>query len=547
MTITEDRPVSEPEAPSGEAAAARAPVGRLAAVLGTGDHKVVGRLYVAAAFLFLLVAGVTGALIGAERVESDRLDVLGTESFRQVFTLHSIGAVFLFLLPLLLGIALCIVPLQVGASTVAFPRAAAASFWMFLVGGGILLAAYGINGGPYGGDANGVDLFLLALAVVVVALLVATASVVTTVLALRTTGMTVDRVPLFSWSMLVAGTIWLLSLAAVLALLVLLFVDHHYGVFVFGHNEAIYSRLAWVFQQPQLYAFAVPALGIVGDAVPVAVGAPLRQRAVFLGAIGFAGALGFGAWAQPWLAPDVTEQFLYVAVAFAILLPLAVMTGGVGDTVRRGKLTLSPPLLLSIAALLMLLAGAAVGAASAIEQLDLRSVEGVDTTAVTAQTHFVLLGATIAAVAGLHHWAPKLFGRTLRDGTGRATAVLLLLGTAVLALADGVSGVLDQIAGPSGQPAGELRDGVDALNIVALAGGGLVVLGLVAFAANVLGSLGGRGEREPVPDDPWGGHTLEWATASPPAFGNFAEPPSVASATPLLDQREAPADAGGGS
>ncbi len=534
MTVTEERPEA-----TTEAAVAAAPVpdtGGLAGLLGTGDHKTIGRLYIGTSLVFFLLAAVAGGLVSAERIDLDRLDVVGKDSFQQVFTLHSVSALFLFLVPMLLGLAIVLVPLQVGASTIAFPRAAAASFWGFVVSGGILIAAYGINGGPFGGDANGVDLFLLSFLGVLASLLLATVCVVTTVLTLRTTGMTLDRVPLYSWSMLVAGSIWLLSLPVLAAGAVLLYVDIHYGVELFGGRNDIYGVMLWTFQQPQLYAFAVPALGIVADVVPVFARTRLgvRPRQATMVAIGLTGALGFGAWAQRWIAPHVTDQALYVIVAFAAVLPFLVIAGVVADTLRRGRPSFRSPLVFAVAALLMLLAGAAAGATSAIDQLDLLLP---DTTWTSAQAHYILLGVAIAAIGGAHYWAPKLFGRELREGSGILCALMLLVGTVTLAVPDLISGALDQLRALDQVSGVSVRDRVETLNLVSFVGGIVVALGVLLFLVNLVGSIVTR--REPVGDDPWGGHTLEWATVSPPSPGNFTAAPSVTSPEPLLDAAEA--------
>jgi heme/copper-type cytochrome/quinol oxidase subunit 1 len=544
MTVTETETRPEASAESSAAVVAPAP-GGLAGVLGTGEHKTIGRLYIGTSIVFLLLAGVTGALVGAERIDTARLDVLGRDSFAQVFTLHSVSAVFLFLIPFLLGLAIVLVPLQVGAATIAFPRAAAASYWSYLITGGVLVGAYAINGGPFGGSVNGVTLFLAAFAGLLISLLLATVCVVTTVLALRTTGMSLDRVPLFSWSMLVAGSVWLLSLPVLLAGTVLLYVNATYGVGFFGDtnfpvNGQIYRVMLWAFQQPQLYAFAVPALGIIGDIVPTFSGARLgvRQRQAAMAAIGLAGALGFGAWAQRWIAPELSNEALYGIVAFAVLLPFLVIAGVSADTLRRGSVRLRSPLVFCVAGLLMLLAGAAAGAASAINQLDLLTP---DTTWTSAQAHYVLLGVAIVAIGGCHFWAPKLFGRELREGAGLITALMLLVGTVALALPDAVSGALDQLRALD-QAAGAtvVRNGVEALNTISFAGGIVVTIGVVAFVFNVVMALV-RGRDADVAADPWGGQTLEWTTASPPPAGNFPEAPVVQSPEPALDPAEAAA------
>lgn len=533
MAVTETRPVVDDAVAPGEADVAPVrlqPTG-LAGLLGSGDHKVIGKLYIAASLLFLLVAAGAGLALGTERIDTSGLGVLGRDTYLQAFTLHSVAAVFLFLLPMVIGLATIIVPLQVGAATVAFPRAASAAFWTYLVSGGVVVAAYAINGGPFGGDADGVDLFLVAFAAVLLALLLGTVCVVTTVLGVRTKGMTLDRVPMFAWSMVVAGTIWVLTLPVLVANLVLLYVDHHDGRVLFGGNFGIYPRIMWAFGQPQIYVFAVPALGIVADIVPVFARTAQRSRPIVMGLIAAVGVLGIGAYAQPAIAPGVTSQALWVAMAIAVVLPIFGFAALIGDTVRRGTLRFASPFLFAFAAVLMLLAGAVAGAIGSIPRFDLRVEQGVRTTWDAGQAHYVLVAVLIALLGAMHHWAPVLWGRTLKDGLGQVTAGLLLVGTVALAIPDLYSGAIDQ---PAGLAATQVRGGVEALNAISAFGGLLVTLGVVVLLVNLISSLGRRGGD--AVRDPWDGHTLEWAFAD-------GEQPAVTSATPVLDARPSAPDA----
>ena len=261
MAVTE----SPPEVVTTDAATAvrTHPTG-LAKLLGSGDHKVIGRAFIVTSFLFGLAAVVTGQLVAVENVDTSRLNVLSADTEFQVFTFHSVSATFLFLLPLMLGLAFVVVPLQVGASTIAFPRAAAASFWAWLIAGALVVTSYLINGGPGGGRARGVDLWIVALAAVLAALLLGAACLVTTVFGLRAPGMSLRRVPMFAWSMLVAGAMWLLTLPVLVGVLALMYVDHRHGRLTFGENAGCTARIVWAFRHPQVYAFAVPVLGFAG-------------------------------------------------------------------------------------------------------------------------------------------------------------------------------------------------------------------------------------------------------------------------------------------
>jgi cytochrome c oxidase subunit 1 len=531
MTVTETSSSVEADAAAAPAAPAPRPTG-LAGLLGTGDHTSIGRLWVVASLLFMLVAATAGGLIGGERIDTASLDVLDdTTQLGQVFTLHSTAAVFLFLVPLFIGIATAIVPLQVGAGTIAFPRAAAAAFWGWFLSGGVYIASYAADGGPNGPDRDGVLLWVIALGGVLVSLCLATVCVVTTVWALRTAGMGLDRVPAFSWTMLVAGTVWLLSLPVLIGLLVLAWLDVRYASGALGGD--VYGNLRWAMGQPQVYVYALPALGLLLDVVPVAAGARQRNRGVLLGAVAVAGMLGYGADTLAQASdPSVLADVLYVGAAFAMLLPLLVIAGGVADTLRRGGRSLRPTgsLLFGISGFLVLLAAVAAGAVRTIDPLDL-----IGTTADSAVVHAALAAGGIGALGALHHWSTKIFGIEQGEGLARLSALVLMLGGLLLAAPDLISGFLDQ---PVGSTAVEVEDGVELLNGLSLAGGILLALGGLLVLLNLL--RGARSSRDDeVRADPFDGHTLEWLTASPPTPGNFGPLEPVGTPEPLLDQKEA--------
>ncbi|MGH9245552.1 MAG: cbb3-type cytochrome c oxidase subunit I [Acidimicrobiales bacterium] len=535
MTETRSPATAEPEPPA--PAVAAPPKGGPAGMLGHGDHKTTGRLFIGCSLVFLVVAGAAGALLGIEKVDPATIDVLTGESLAVAFTLHNVGSVFLFLLPLTLGLAIYVVPLQVGSSTIAFPRAAAAAFWTWLLAGVLLLVSYGIDAGPAGTDRNAILLWITALGAVTVALTLATLCVVTTVLTLRAEGMRLERVPMFSWSMLAAGTVWILSLPVLVAVLLLLWLDVRYDVGLLAVTGGIGSHVAWVFLPPQILAFAVPALGVVADVVPVFAKVRLAPRNVFLGLIGAAAALGFGAWM--FIVPEadrLPDQALFVLMGLAAALPVLGFTGGVADAFRRGTLSVAPPVLAAVLGLLLILGGVAAGAFGVLPFNNL-----VPTTWFGGEAHLVLGGSAVVLLGGIYHWAPKIWGRVLPDGTGRLAAVAAFGGVGLLALPDLITGGLGQVSRlPATQ---EVDDAWSALNVVSLAGGGLLLLAVVLVMVSAAGALGGtRKDAASTPDDPWEGHTLEWATSSPPPVGNFADPPAVESATPLLDRREAEAE-----
>lgn len=542
MTVTEDAPAAAPATSEPPAASAPAPTG-LAAILGSGDHKVVGRLWIVASLLHLLLAGLAALAVAVEKIDLSGVDVVDADWLGPLYAYRSIAGAFLFLLPLAIGVATAIVPLQVGAATIAFPRAATAAVWTYLLGGGLLVGAFAIEGGPFGTDVDGVRLFVAAFALVLVAQAVAWVCIATTVLSLRVPGLSMARVPLFAWSNLVAATVWLVTLPVLAGITALAYLDIRYGggQGIFGGGQAtLYPRIAWVFGTPAVYAFAIPALGVVGSVVPVFAQTRHHQHRIAQGLIGAFGALSVGAWAVPGYGGEA-YRWLYegpwVVVSFAVVVPVLGLVGLWALTARQGQLRFGSPLLFAVAALLVLLVGLLAGAVQAVEPLE-TLVDGDGTPlygtswSASVAAH-VGLAATIALLGALVFWAPKLVGRLVPEGAARAVAVVLAVGTLLWALPEAIAGLV-------GQPALPLADVVDnvstveALNIATLVGGVVLALGLAGVVALFASATRGH---EPPGDDPWSGHTLEWATSSPPPVGNFASLPEITSEAPLYDAR----------
>jgi heme/copper-type cytochrome/quinol oxidase subunit 1 len=501
----------------------------------------VGQLFVGTSLTFLLVSGVVGALVGFERIDLAANDIFGDDLLR-AYALHTVTGLFLVVLPLLLGLASAIVPLQVGAATIAFPRATQAAYWTYLASGGLVVASFAVDGGPFGTDAAGVELFLVALVGVLAALTVAAVSVATTVLTLRAPGMRLRNTPLFAWSALVASVVWSLTLPVLAGLMLLAWVDIRQGQQFLGGPGGIYDRIAWAFWQPTVYAFAIPALGIVGDIVPTFARRRLFKHDAALVLVGLFGALGFGAWAQLGFALDAapTEPpFLFegpwIAVSFLAIVPVLAFLGLLANTLRLGAPKAGAPLLVGLAGLLLVLIGVAAGGATAIDALDLDG-----TTWMTAQANLVLIGALTAGLAGVAFWAPKVFGKLLPDPLVGLAGVALFLGALAYAVPDAISGAIGQARLVAGGGVAENDvDTVEVLNLVSAIGGVIVVLGVVGFVLALARPRRGA----TVADDPWEGHTLEWATTSPPPPGNFAELPEITSEAPVYDARHASTEA----
>lgn len=575
MTVTENRPTT---AAASEAAAdvGPSPESGLAAALATTDHKAIGRMYILLGLAGGLLATVLTMLVALERSDISGIEVFtwgaDSQTFFQAWSLGRTSLLFFCVLPLLIGLATYVVPLQVGAPSVAFPRAAAAAFWTWLLAMGIHIATVFVDGGlgvpenpsqsSQGSDVEAIELSLLSIGIVAIALLLATMCIVTTVIAQRPEGMSLWDLPLFAWSMLVAGGVWLLALPVWLANLAIIWVDYRGADAVrYGRVEAIWDQLGWLFSQPMVFAFAIPVLGIVGDIVPVAARRRQASYSVMQGAIAALGFLGFGAFAQPVFNAEVAQQPLFVVMSLLLALPVLVLAGGLADTLAKGKVRFSAQLVLGLFAIGMLLAGAgaaalhvsgpAIGVVREFDQDWLAEVidpleDLLGTVIASGVMAYVLLAAVLGAVAGLHHWAPKIFGRRLNAGIGVLAALSLVGGTVLVALSDVINGFLDEgddvyrTVGDRNAYAGVWdTDAVEFFNLVGFVGSILLIagLGLVVLDVAVSGLIG-KGDATDA-DDPWDGHTLEWATASPPPAGNFEQAPAgITSERPLLDWKE---------
>ena len=541
----------------------------LAGLLSSGDHKTVGRMWIVASLLLGGFVLVCGLLLHLERTALPGVDVFaGFESFRQFFTLHRVGLVFLFAMPLWIGLGTYMVPLQIGARGVAFPRAAAAAFWVWLTGAGILIASWAIDGGlAAGGRQRAVELSLLAFATVVLAQLAAVAVLLTTMFTQRPRGMSLERMPIFSWSVLVAGAVWLLSLPVLVANLVIMWVDLRGPSAVrYGAGENLFEQVSWAFEQPQVFVLAVPAIGVVGEILPVALGAPQRRWGIMLSLVGLVGVFSFGADLQRFFSPTALTTPLYVVSGIVLALLVVALLGGWADLGRSVRRLPRPSghLALALSALGVLVFAAIVGFIRTLGgavgflrsfarhneswQSDLdRALAPLDdlrgTMASAGLLDLVAMAAVLGAVAGLFYWSPKIFGRRASHAAGFGAATILGAGALLVGLTALVAGFLGQPDRPSANfssTGAEVAAILGAVGVIGLlAGLGIVMISVLRGAAELA-----RGAST-VPD-PWGGHTLEWVAASPPPVDNFADPPvgPVRSAHPLW---EAPAPGGDGT
>ena len=530
-----------------------------AAALALNDHKSVGKMWIGASLLFLVLISILGIVTNLERLSLGSAEIFGTNAtYFQGWVLYRTGAIFLVALPLFIGVATAIVPLQVGSPSIAFPRLAAASFWAWLVGAIVhIISVFGADGGL--GPANatrteGTLMTLTSLGFIIIALLAASMCIATTIIALRPAGMNLQRVPVFSWSMLVATSVWMLSLPILIANLIFAYTDlQGREPIAFGNRDVLWTNLEWAWAQPQIYAYAIPVLGVVAEVIPTLAKQRQVGRDAVLTLIGLFGLLSFGAWAQSALSvgadpvfqnPDlpesaqgrfIYEEALFVLFALAIAIPLLAILGGMADMLRRGKFpkpsaAMGGAMMGATILLLAVIAGEVRAFPFFWEALH---DDHVLLSSATAQVTLVFGAVVASGIGALGYWSPKIFGGFTADSIG-------ILGATALFAGAGLAGLADMVSAFAGQPDISLEavnnGTIETMNVLALVGVAIMAAGAVATIGLILPAIGSS---ELLPDDPWDGQTLEWATPSPPPVGNFIEPiPKIRSAEPLLDELE---------
>ncbi|HCB34904.1 MAG TPA: hypothetical protein DEP69_07160, partial [Acidimicrobiaceae bacterium] len=513
--------------------------------LHTSDHKRIGRMFVTVSLFFAVPAVVADLLLRLDLADAAGSPVLGLDAFAQVFALTRESLVLLVLIPVFLGIAVYVVPLQIGASNVAFPRAAAASFWGWLVSAGVLVGAYAGNGGPYGGWSDGVDLHLLAIAGLVLSLLAGAVTVAVTVLTMRSPGLYLDATPPFAWSALVTASMLVVSLPVLLGQIAILYVDHRYGSVFLDGAAGVWQRVDWVYRTPQLFIYVVPVLGVVAEVVLAATRRRVLEPLALYFSIGLVGLFGFGAWANLGITTegadlvDGAEGIVLVGLYAGAAAAVAGLLGLLGLTIVQNRRLprLTTAVLAALGAGKLLLLAAVVGLVGAAADWLNIAGRGVDgnallgaTTFVTGQQSALVYGAgLLGLLAALHWWAPKLWGRTLSEGAGRLSFVVIGAGAFLAWLGPVLSGAFaEQPQFVYHDPALTTRyetltdsSAAPGLTMLGAVGVVLVLLGVVVTKLNIGHSVLLR-KGAPAGADPWPGVSPEWLLDSPPPPGEAA-------------------------
>lgn len=540
MALTETRPDTHASPAAGGTEA-----GLVERLIGTGDHKTIGRLFIGGGAIGL----VGGLVLGVVAIfYADNFDDLGVDAVDYLPQIWSMGrdlAVFGGLVPILVGLGVYLVPLQVGAPSLAFARGAAAALWTWFLGTGLLILAYIFNGGPGGGRRDFIVLWAAALAMMIGGAVWALICIAATILGARTQGMSLDRVPLTSWSYLVFALVGLFSLPLVMAELLMAFLRVRYLHIAIADTAQLAAVGDSVNLAPTIYWLGIPLLGMAADIIGVHSDRPIRLHRPAMAAIGLFGILTFGAdvVGMASLRPVDFDNALLVVGLAAAVLPILATLAMAGDSIRTGAFVPRVPVVGALLSGLLLLLASAVSLLGLVEPvmgfLDELFPDSIDmtNTLILNGTRFhegiraLVVGAALVGIIGaLHHWSVKIWGRRLVEPLGYLSILAAAGGAVVFAIGEVAAGFDDQ----PWLPARATEDFSSGLATISLVGAAILAVGALALLANLAMSSMGTKPAGSAPTA-WTGTTLEWATASPPVAGNFPGPPIVTSATPLAD------------
>jgi cytochrome c oxidase subunit 1 len=518
----------------------------------TVDHKRLGIMYIATSLFFFAVAGVLAALMRAQLAFPNG-KVLPPEVFNRLFTVHGTTMVFLVGMPFFAGLANYLVPLMIGARDMAFPRLNAFGYWMFLFGGILLYFSYVAGEGLAGhGTAPDVgwfayaplterafsrgtstDYWILSIVISGIGSTASAINVIATIMSMRCKGMTLARMPLFVWLMLVVSAMVVMALPPLTAAQMMLLLDRYLGAHFFdtqaGGSAVLWQHFFWLFGHPEVYILMLPGFACASEIIPVFSRKPIFGRAAMIGATVAIGLLAVGVWAHHMFAVGLSSSsnIFFVASTMLVGVPTGIKIFNWLGTMYGGKLRFDTPMLFCVAFLFQFLIAGLTGVMMAAAPFDWQLT---DSYFVVAHFHYVLLGGLLFTLFGaIYYWFPKATGRMLSETLGKWHFWLLVVGFHMTFDTLHFAGILGMPRRIYTYAAGR---GWEGLNLLASIG---VIFQAVAVACLIWNIIRSLRQGAPAGNDPWDAWTLEWATTSPPPEYNFAVEPRVRSSRPLWD------------
>jgi cytochrome c oxidase subunit 1/cytochrome c oxidase subunit I+III len=509
----------------------------------TVDHKDIGILYLLTSLVFFVLAGVEALLIRIQ-LAVPRNDFLSPGAYNAVFTMHGTTMIFLVVMPILLGFANYIVPLQIGARDMAFPKLNAFSYWLFLFGGLVLYFAF-LNGTPPDTGwfsyapltlppfslESGVDYWAIGLLITSAGTIATGLNLFVTVITMRAPGMAWFRVPVFSWMSMITGWLVLAAIPALTAAQVMLLIDRYLGAHFFdptyGGDPVLWQHLFWYFGHPEVYIMALPAFGIISEIVPVFSRKPIFGYAVVVGsgiAIAF---LSVAVWAHHMFTVGMGDvaNAAFGLSSMAIAVPTGIKVFSWLATLWGGRIRLTVPMLFALAFIIQFAIGGVTGVQFATVPVDWQVH---DTYYVVAHFHYMIGGGSLFGIlAATYYWFPKMTGRMLDERTGRYVFWLMVVGFNLVFFPMHFLGLMGMPRRTYTYPD---LPGWGAINFAETIGAFIMTVGVMLLVWDLLRALRSG---LPAGDNPWNAWTLEWATSSPPPPTNFVSLPPITSARPL--------------
>jgi len=542
MTLIEDRPTVSSHAHS----AKKNTMGRtIVKWMTSTDHKVIGNLYLISSFIFFMIAGLMAMVIRAELARPG-LQFVSNEQYNQMFTMHGTIMLFLFATPLFAGFANAMMPLQIGAPDVSFPRLNLVAFYMFLFGGIIVVSGFLTPDGaasfgwfayaPLSNAVNsptiGADLWIIGLAISGLGSILGAVNFITTIFTMRAPGMVMFRLPIFTWTILLTSVLVLMAFPVLAASLIVLQVDRSFGAQVFeaaNGGAILWQHLFWFFGHPEVYIIALPFFGIISEVIPVFSRKPVfGYKGLVFATIAIAG-LSVAVWAHHVYVTGAVSLPFFALTTMLIAVPTGVKFFNWIGTMWRGSISFETPMLFVIGFLITFLLGGLTGVMLAMPPIDFHVS---DSYFVVAHFHYTVFGTVVFAMfAGFYFWWPKLTGRMLDDSLGKIHFWTVFIGFQVTFLIQhwlGIKGMPRRYADYLAS------DGFTLGNTISSIGSFLLGASTLFFLWNVYKTW--RTAPLVKVNDPWGwGMSLEWATSCPPPRHNFTELPRIRSERPAFD------------
>jgi cytochrome c oxidase subunit 1 len=519
--------------------------------LSSVDHKAIGRRFLLTSFMFFAAGGVLAVIMRLQLARPGGT-VVGPDVYNQVFTVHGTTMMFLFAVPAMLSMAIYLVPLMVGARSIAFPRLVAFGYYMFLFGGIFLFVSLIVNTGPDNGwfsyvplaesrysPTKRADVWAQFITFSELATLVVAVSITTTILKLRTPGMSLDRMPLFVWAMLIVSIMIMFAMPAVMLASTELILDRLVQTRIFqppeGGDALLWQHLFWFFGHPEVYIIFLPAQGMMSMLLSTFTGRRIIGYLALVLVMTSTAFLGFSVWAHHMFAAGIPQfgASLFTVASIMIAFPTGVQIFCWIATIWSGRLAIRTPALYMLAFFVVFLIGGMTGVMLAVIPFD-QQVH--DTFFVVAHFHYVLIGGAVFPLLGaVHYWFPKFTGRMLSERIGTVAFVLFFIGFNTAFFPQHILGLYGM---PRRVYSYAAETGWGPLNLLSTGGAAVMALGIAVYFFNVLTSLRSG---KVASDNPWQAATLEWATSSPPPPYNFDPIPTVASLYPLWDAEPAAA------